>query len=333
MLQDPIQALNPPVAKNGTFRIQNTKIHLTYPTQIDAPAYLEWLSPKLRAIHVKEYSFTNDSINDCHVYLKFNRNFQTTSPKFFDYNGVHPIIKKITSKAQRTEVLAYHNTQNNQFTNITNSKPQDQIIPTVEWREWQQELFDELATKPDPRKIIWYWDPNGNTGKTFFIKHMGMYYNATVLNSCKIEYLETESQVVNDPIILFNANHSNNIYRTIESLKDGVSTSKDKTVYSPTPHLVIFANYLPDFSECSLDKWDIRAISPDGQSVLTKFDGQDVTDTFDYYVEKHQGIDRKTASNILKVFIHLLVDESYQEANSCFPALDKESEDILCKYL
>ena len=40
----------------------------------------------------------------------------------------------------------------------------------IVWKEWQQELLSELETCPNPRKIIWYYDPVGNTGKTFFAK-------------------------------------------------------------------------------------------------------------------------------------------------------------------
>lgn len=34
------------------------------------------------------------------------------------------------------------------------------------WKRWQFRLLQELRLKPDDRKIIWYNDPRGNSGKT-----------------------------------------------------------------------------------------------------------------------------------------------------------------------
>ena len=38
--------------------------------------------------------------------------------------------------------------------------------------QWQQELKEELQSLPDMRKIIWYYNENGEYGKTQFCRHM-----------------------------------------------------------------------------------------------------------------------------------------------------------------
>jgi len=68
-----------------------------------------------------------------------------------------------------------------------------------------------------------------------------------------------------DPkIILFNLSRSAEgafSYASIESIKDGLVFSgkyEGGTRLFPRPHIVIFANWLPDFAKLSLDRWDIR---------------------------------------------------------------------------
>ena len=38
--------------------------------------------------------------------------------------------------------------------------------------DWQQNLLEELQKDADPRKIIWYHDPRGGHGKSFFSKYL-----------------------------------------------------------------------------------------------------------------------------------------------------------------
>lgn len=42
----------------------------------------------------------------------------------------------------------------------------------VNWRKWQLQLIEQLQSKPNDRKIIWYVDEKGNSGKTFVTKYL-----------------------------------------------------------------------------------------------------------------------------------------------------------------
>ena len=52
-------------------------------------------------------------------------------------------------------------------------------------------------------------------------------------------------------------------YSAIESLKDGLLFSgkyEGGVKLFPPPHVVIFANFLPDMTKLSIDRWDIHTL-------------------------------------------------------------------------
>ena len=159
--------------------------------------------------------------------------------------------------------------------------------PNVEWRPWQRALMDELDTEPDTRTIKWYWDPAGNSGKTFLAKHCAMYKGALVSTRANIYHLATTLQGFMQAnkntlmTVIFNFSRQtevHKIYSAIESLKDGLVTSEKyngKTLVFPSPHVVVMANYLPDLSQCSLDRWSLRYIR-DGYDLGWVYSGNDI---------------------------------------------------------
>ena len=52
-------------------------------------------------------------------------------------------------------------------------------------RRWQSNLTEEMNKTPDPRKIIWYNDPEGNTGKTFIAKLLCLKHSAIRFENAK----------------------------------------------------------------------------------------------------------------------------------------------------
>ena len=42
----------------------------------------------------------------------------------------------------------------------------------INWRLWQLKLVEYLAKQPDDRKIVWFVDEKGNSGKTFVTKYL-----------------------------------------------------------------------------------------------------------------------------------------------------------------
>lgn len=128
---------------------------------------------------------------------------------------------------------------------------------------WQEELHTELSQEPDDRKVIWYCDWEGGTGKTSFAKYMAVHHHATVMTNAKsndIAYgLPDHPKIVIFNLTRSSQDHIN--YEAIEAIKDGLIFSgkyESKTKVFNSPHVVIFANKLPDKQKLSADRWDIR---------------------------------------------------------------------------
>lgn len=142
---------------------------------------------------------------------------------------------------------------------------------------WQQQLEDHLKDKcdsKDDRKIIWLYDPQGAGGKTKFIKKMAWKYHSTPCSYGRTtDILNLVSKVKRKRCFLFNLTRakpmeigSQDLYSTLESIKDGlVVNTKYETksqIFDP-PHIVVFANHLPNLSHMSADRWDVRQLHPD----------------------------------------------------------------------
>lgn len=139
------------------------------------------------------------------------------------------------------------------------------FIKTIEiLRPWQKNLLEELLKEPNDRKIIWFYDIEGNKGKTAFAKYMAIKHNALILNNGKFNDLAYA--VDNQKIIIINISrtledHVN--YNAIEALKDGLIFSgkyESKTKIFDSPHIVIFANFEPNLKALSSDRWDVREL-------------------------------------------------------------------------
>lgn len=132
---------------------------------------------------------------------------------------------------------------------------------------WQQNILDIFMTEPDDRTIYWFWDSDGNIGKSAFVKYMVIKHNVLFCNGGK------HSDLIN---LVFNANMENCkciiwdlprstkgkvSYATLECVKNGmVCNTKYETGVKcfNAPHVFVFANYPPDdTSELSEDRWKI----------------------------------------------------------------------------
>lgn len=138
-------------------------------------------------------------------------------------------------------------------------------------RIWQKDLVKELEVVPDDRKIIWYHDPVGGSGKTALAKYLVVKKNALVVsgkgNDIKYaisKHIEKHGEV-NIIIFLFPRTVEGFVsYDAIESLKDGIFFSgkyESGMCVFASPHIVCFANFAPDLSALSLDRWEVRKLS------------------------------------------------------------------------
>ena len=52
---------------------------------------------------------------------------------------------------------------------------------TSSLRPWQTSIMERISNPADPRKIMWYWDNSGNTGKSHMANYLGLIHGATIL--------------------------------------------------------------------------------------------------------------------------------------------------------
>lgn len=142
-------------------------------------------------------------------------------------------------------------------------------------RPWQAEVWEILSGPPDPRRVLWYWENQGNVGKSWMAKYLSVLRDALILEPGKktdLSYIFSKNPTM---IVIFDLNRTTApepgttsspmdvVYSLMESLKNGylVSTKyESNTLHFPTPHVLVFANWEPDQSKMSSDRWFIKNI-------------------------------------------------------------------------
>lgn len=156
------------------------------------------------------------------------------------------------------------------------NKPKNDLKDDLKLNEWQGELFQKLTEKPDDRSIIWIVDKKGGIGKSRFcrwmmmnklgyvITQLGGDYHASATIKSAIESGWDKKVLLID---LSRSYEDKEIYSPIEAIKNGMMTSvkyAGETLCFDPPHVVVFANFLPNVSKLSLDRWQILEISTPG---------------------------------------------------------------------
>ncbi|KAI0212790.1 Para-Rep C1 [Lamellibrachia satsuma] len=151
---------------------------------------------------------------------------------------------------------------------------QNQYLKT-NWRLWQLKLIEELQKEPDSRKIIWYVDDKGAARKTYVTKYLLTTGNTMRFENGKsadVKFAYNGERNVIFDLSRSQEQHVN--YEVMESVKNGCVFSTKYTssmkVY-PTPHLIVMANFGPDQSKMSADRWDVRWLT-DADNKLPNLD-------------------------------------------------------------
>jgi len=137
-------------------------------------------------------------------------------------------------------------------------------------RPFQEEIAGMMEEEPDDRTINWYYDLNGNIGKTTLAKHLCIKYPGKVLymggKAADIKYgvtsfLETETNELK--IAIFDAPRTSEkfmSYEAIEAIKNGIfynTKYESKMIVFDSPHVVVFSNFEPERSKLSNDRWRV----------------------------------------------------------------------------
>lgn len=158
------------------------------------------------------------------------------------------------------------------FTNMDLPQPLIDPIEGVELYEYQKLILDIINEPIDWRTIHWFYDEEGNNGKTQFARHL------CIKNKDRCLYLQgkgadmlyivqqslTKNRNLKTTIFNFTRSVEDYVsYQTIESIKDGILCSGkyegSMEIFNP-PHIIIFANFLPDINKLSKDRWKIYQV-------------------------------------------------------------------------
>lgn len=134
------------------------------------------------------------------------------------------------------------------------------------FRPWQAELLAKLELEPDARKVMWYYDTKGNTGKSFMARYLVQHKGAFYCNGGKGPDIAYSYDCERIAIFDFPREYAEYInYGVIEQVKNGMlfsSKYESGLKLCDIPHVVIFANFEPDRSKLSCDRWDVINLSP-----------------------------------------------------------------------
>jgi len=135
-------------------------------------------------------------------------------------------------------------------------------------RPIQQQILDIIKTEPDDRSIYWFYDPDGNIGKTSLAKSICL-KDKSVINlagkSADMRYGVQAMVVKGKPPRAVFMNLARSIegfvsYQGMEEVKDGFFFSTKYEcgmVIYDCPHMIVLANFMPDTGAMSMDRWKI----------------------------------------------------------------------------
>lgn len=142
---------------------------------------------------------------------------------------------------------------------------------------WQKDIMEIVAKKPDDRKIYWYWEKKGCSGKTSLAKHLCLKYGAIYVSGkaadvkCAIAELVKAGKDVSSVIFGVPRTAEDYMsYAALEEVKDGIFFSgkyESGMVIYNSPHVIVFANFAPDRKKLSEDRWVVVNIDEDPEGV------------------------------------------------------------------
>lgn len=163
---------------------------------------------------------------------------------------------------------------------LETTRPQPSF-PEPLWRRWQLETLRLLQGPAHPREILWFVDPEGGTGKSYFVRYLAINLGALTLSSGRHDRLLHAFD--GEPIVTFDfardvSSESTNSagtgdrtpYAVIEAIKNGNVFSGffgAKPKIFNVPHVLCFSNFEPDRSKFSADRWNVRNLQSHGSDV------------------------------------------------------------------
>lgn len=155
------------------------------------------------------------------------------------------------------------------WTNVKMFIPRD-VKKMTNLYPWQEKLLELIKTEED-RIIHYIYDPDGNKGKSSFVRYCTVYKHALSMppiNDAK-DICQAVCSMGESPCYFIDMPRSmpkdklQSLYAAIEQVKTGTvydTRYKFKQLIMDPPNVVIFANVLPNYALLSKDRWTMWTI-------------------------------------------------------------------------
>lgn len=289
------------------------KTHLNKLKYIDWIQELTCLTMKfIRLAHEIGLNDDKFPYEHTHILVDFGKPFRTRDIRKFDYEDIHPHIKFVKDKKHWNSNLQYiakEDIENKDLLIIPSfsgavwacesksealtlaTKPSEvmgiltmyqnkpRIHTDIEvmdlncFHPWQTSILDIILGKPHPRKILWIYDPDGNSGKSRLTKYLhanrlayalsnvgGMKDFGTIVENALDNEWDGRCMIFDLP----RSAETKSFYEPLEAIKNGMITSTKYvggTSVINNPHIVVLCNFLPILENMTWDRWDIYMIN------------------------------------------------------------------------
>nr|UOF83117.1 rep protein [Cressdnaviricota sp.] len=180
-------------------------------------------------------------------------------------------LKKINNKihwekckGSEEDNIKYCSKDGKYTTNFKIKKPL-KILSDDKLYNWQKKVIEIIKEEPDDRKIYWFWEEKGCAGKTTFCKYLTSKYGAVPIEGKKNDILYCAAEFESDIYVMDIERSMEDYvsYGAIEKIKNGYymcAKYESKPIVRNSPHVLIFANFEPDVSALSKDRWIITEL-------------------------------------------------------------------------
>ena len=142
------------------------------------------------------------------------------------------------------------------------------VLLASELRPWQKMVVNVLDMAPDTRTINWFYEEQGNMGKTALAKYICTKYKALYVTGKAADikyavsnYLKENGNKIDVLVCDYVRSMEDYVsYQALEELKNGIFFSpkyESGMVMYNSPHVVVFANFAPDLAKLSADRWNV----------------------------------------------------------------------------
>ncbi len=218
-----------------------------------------------------EPSKVKDAMNYCLKEQDYVIRDNRSQGKRSDFVQAAELITSCTNKRQMIldpRLFATYARYGSWCSDILAFKPPKKVDEsTVVFRDWQKVLITLVKDPPSPRKIHWFYDERGGQGKSYMTNLLCRNYDAFLACGKKADCLYAYKDTLAETVI-FDLTRSQGgefcPYSCMETLKDGnFLSTKYKSVYVSRDggcRLIVFANFRPDRSKMSEDRWDVHVL-------------------------------------------------------------------------